>query len=99
MEFQPLKDKPLKDKLCLVTGGSRGIGFAIARMLLSEGARVAICGTNQKTLDAAIAQLGNLSPGKVSGKVADVKDYEAVRQLFAFVDQSLGGLDVLVNNA
>lgn len=99
METQPLEVHPLKDKLCLVTGGSRGIGAAIARMLLSEGARVVICGLNQNTLDAAVAQLSQGSPGKVSGKVADVKDYAAVRQLFAYVDQSLGGLDVLVNNA
>jgi NAD(P)-dependent dehydrogenase (short-subunit alcohol dehydrogenase family) len=94
-----METQTLKDKLCLVTGGSRGIGKAIARMLLSEGARVAICGKNPDTLDTAVAQLDQLSPGKVSGKVADVKDYAAVRELFAFVDHSLGGLDVLVNNA
>jgi 3-oxoacyl-[acyl-carrier protein] reductase len=91
--------QPLKDKLCLVTGGSRGIGVAIARMLLSEGARVTICGTHQNSLDTAVAQLDRLSPGKVNAKVADVKDYEAVRELFEYVDQSLGGLDVLINNA
>ncbi len=68
-------------------------------MLLGEGARVAICGTNQITLDAAVAQMSQASPGKVIGKVADVRDYEAVRQLFALVDQAFGGLDVLVNNA
>lgn len=95
---QPI-DQPLKDKLCLVTGGSRGIGLAIARMLLSEGARVAICGKNKSTLDAAVAEMNKTSPGKVSGKVADVKDYEQVGALFAYVDEALGGLDVLVNNA
>lgn len=89
----------LQDKCCLVTGGSRGIGAAIARMLLSEGARVVICGTRQSTLDAAVRELSQVSPGKVSGKAADVKDYESVRELFAFVDATLGGLDVLVNNA
>lgn len=89
----------LKDKLCLVTGGSRGIGLAIARMLLSEGARVAICGKSETHLAAALNQLEPLSPGKVVGKVADVKDYEQVAELFGFVDQALGGLDILVNNA
>jgi 3-oxoacyl-[acyl-carrier protein] reductase len=89
----------LQDKLCLVTGGSQGIGKAIARMLLSEGARVMICGRNGATLDAAVEQLDQFSPGKVSGKVADVKDYDAVRKLFAYVDSALGGLDILVNNA
>ncbi len=89
----------LKDKCCLVTGGSRGIGAAITRMLLGEGARVVICGQNQRTLDAAVARLGQGSPGKVSGKAADVKDYESVRTLYAYVDATLGGLDILVNNA
>ena len=85
--------------MCLVTGGSRGIGLAIARMLLQEGARVAICGKSQTPLDAALAELNQLSPGKVVGKVADVKNYEQVVELFKFVEQALGGLDVLVNNA
>ena len=94
-----METQPLKDKLCLVTGGSRGIGGAITRMLLSEGARVAICGKHQNTVDTAVAQLDQLSPGKVIGKAADVKDYEAVRELFAYVDRTLGGLDILINNA
>jgi 3-oxoacyl-[acyl-carrier protein] reductase len=91
--------RTLQDKLCLVTGGSRGIGLEIARMLLKEGAHVAICGKNPQTLDAAIRELDKTSPGKVSGKVADVKNYEEVGALFGFVDQALGGLDILVNNA
>lgn len=82
-----------------MTGGSRGIGAAITRMLLSEGARVVICGKNPSALDAAVAQFSQGSPGKVSGKVADVKDYESVRELFAYLDSTLGRLDVLVNNA
>jgi 3-oxoacyl-[acyl-carrier protein] reductase len=94
-----METHPLRDKLCLVTGGSRGIGFAIAHMLLSEGAHVAICGTRQATVDAAVARLNQLAPGKVTGKVADVKDCEQVRALFRYLDDALGGLDVLVNNA
>ena len=68
-------------------------------MLLREGARVAICGKSEKSLESALAELNLLSPGKVAGKVADVKNYEQVAALFEFVDQALGGLDVLVNNA
>ena len=94
-----MEHRPLQDKLCLITGGSRGIGFAIAQMLLSEGARVAICATKQNTLDGALAKLSAQAPGKVSGKVADVTDCEQVRGLFAYIDTALGGLDVLVNNA
>jgi len=91
--------QPLKDKLCLVTGASRGIGLAISRMLLREGARVAVCARSQQTLERAVAELESTGPGKVTGKVADVKDHEQVAALFAHVDKALGGLDVLVNNA
>jgi 3-oxoacyl-[acyl-carrier protein] reductase len=94
-----METQPLEDKLCLITGGSRGIGLAIARMLLEEGARVAICARNQEALDSALERLNRSAPGKVSGKVADVKDCEQVRALFEYVDRTLGGLDVLVNNA
>jgi 3-oxoacyl-[acyl-carrier protein] reductase len=89
----------LQNKVCLVTGGTRGIGFAIARMLVSEGASVVICGTNAEGVDKAVQALQAESPSKVKGKVADVSDYEKVRALFDFVDRECGGLDVLVNNA
>ena len=82
-----------------MTGGSQGIGLAIALMLLNEGERVAICSKNEDNLAAAIVDLNKASPGKVSGKVADVKDYEQVYQLFGHLDKALGGLDVLVNCA
>lgn len=89
----------LAGRVCLVTGGSRGIGRAIAKMLLREGAQVAICGRNRQTLDRAVAELASETSGKVEGKVADVKEHEQVGELFRFVDARLGGLDVLVNNA
>ena len=89
----------LRDKLCLITGGSRGIGVEIARMLLKEGARVVICSRSAAHLNAAVAELDKTSPGKVSGKVADVKNHEEVGALFEYLDQALGGLDILVNNA
>ena len=89
----------LVNKVCLVTGGSRGIGRAIARMLLTEGAEVAICGRRQELVDAAVLELAAETGGKVKGKVADVKNHEQVGELFRFVDAHFGGLDVLVNNA
>jgi NAD(P)-dependent dehydrogenase (short-subunit alcohol dehydrogenase family) len=83
-------------KRCLVTGGTRGIGYAIARMLLLNGADVAICGRSQASLDQALAQLradlasenpdGNI-PNKVVGKPADVKEIQEVQDLFGFVDR------------
>jgi len=83
----------------VVTGGTRGIGRAIAKMLLLEGAAVAICGQRQETIDRAVAELAVETAGKVKGKAADVKSYEEVGELFRFVDAEFGGLDVLVNNA
>jgi 3-oxoacyl-[acyl-carrier protein] reductase len=91
--------KPLSERICLVTGGTRGIGRAIAKMLLLEGAAVAICGQRQETVDRAVAELAAETAGKVRGKAADVRNYEQVGELFRFVDAELGGLDVLVNNA
>ncbi len=89
----------LQNKVCLVTGGTRGIGRAIAEMLLTEGALVVVCGQRLKGVSDAVAEMNQRWPGKVKGKAADVRDYEAVQALFAFVDQEFGGLDVLVNNA
>jgi 3-oxoacyl-[acyl-carrier protein] reductase len=91
--------KPLSQQVCLVTGGTRGIGRAIAKMLLLEGAAVAICGQRQESVDRAVAELAAETAGKVKGKAADVKSHEEVAGLFRFVDAEFGELDVLVNNA
>jgi NAD(P)-dependent dehydrogenase (short-subunit alcohol dehydrogenase family) len=90
---------PLLNKVCLVTGGTRGIGRAIAKMLLNEGAEVAICGRGPGAVDAAVGELAAETGGKVAGKAADVKSHEQVGELFQFIDAHFGGLDVLVNNA
>jgi 3-oxoacyl-[acyl-carrier protein] reductase len=67
--------------------------------LLSEGAKVAICGRRQDAVDEAVAALEAGTGSKVKGKAADVRNDEQVAELFRFVDEQLGGLDVLVNNA
>jgi NAD(P)-dependent dehydrogenase (short-subunit alcohol dehydrogenase family) len=87
-------------KKALVTGGSRGIGLAVARALLASGADVAICGRQQQHIDAALSTLHNNAPDrKIVGQVADVSDSAQVSAFFQFVDRELGGLDILVNNA
>ena len=83
----------LKDKVALVTGGTRGIGRAIASRLAAEGAKVAICGRNPENVERAARELG------VFGMAADISRVEDVRALFAAVDREFGGLDILVNNA
>ena len=89
----------MNNKICLVTGATKGIGRAIARKLLEEGAQVVICGRRQPEVDQAVAELHAETGGKVAGKAADVRKHEDVAGLFHFVDASFGGLDVLVNNA
>jgi 3-oxoacyl-[acyl-carrier protein] reductase len=87
----------LSGKLAIVTGGTRGIGRAIAERLLNEGAAVAICGRNQQTVDRAVAEMK--TRGRIVGAAADVRREEQVRKLFETVDAEFGGLDILVNNA
>jgi NAD(P)-dependent dehydrogenase (short-subunit alcohol dehydrogenase family) len=87
----------LKDKVALVTGGSRGIGFAIARALLQQGAAVAITGTDQGRLDEAASRLRG--DGRILPVRADVRAHPEVESLFRTVAGELGGVDILINNA
>lgn len=87
----------LSGKLAAVTGGTRGIGRAIAESLLREGAGVAICGRTRDSVDAAVNEMKGL--GRVIGCAADVSQVEDVRRFFGIIDAEFKGLDILVNNA
>ena len=89
----------INDKIALVTGGTRGIGFAIARMLLARGAKVFLCGTTEQGVDEAITALCRAQDSRPRGMVCDVRNYEQVRGLVREIEQSFGGLDILINNA
>jgi NAD(P)-dependent dehydrogenase (short-subunit alcohol dehydrogenase family) len=82
-------------KVALITGGNSGIGFAVARRLASEGARVLISGRNQATIDAAVRELGS----DALGIVADVGQLGGIEQLFERVQEATDRLDVLFLNA
>jgi 3-oxoacyl-[acyl-carrier protein] reductase len=86
-------------KKVIVTGGTRGIGFSIAKTLLAEGAAVLICGTNQNRVHAALADLKSHSGERAAGTVCDVRDYTQVRSMMQFAESLWGGIDILVNNA
>jgi NAD(P)-dependent dehydrogenase (short-subunit alcohol dehydrogenase family) len=85
----------LHAKTAVVTGGSKGIGLAIARRLIEEGCEVTICGRNREALASAVASLGS----RAWGVVCDVRDPQAVGNMFREVESRHAGLDILVNNA
>ncbi len=88
----------LEGKIAAVTGGTRGIGRAIAESLVAAGAGVAICGRNAEGVDRTVAELARAG-GRAAGCAADVARWEDVERFFQLVDEELGGLDILVNNA
>jgi NAD(P)-dependent dehydrogenase (short-subunit alcohol dehydrogenase family) len=92
-------DLRLTGKRAIVTGGSRGIGKAIARALLDEGVRVVISGRDATVAQAAARELAQATGGEVHAQVADTRSDEAVDALVARAVELLGGLDIVVNNA
>jgi short-subunit dehydrogenase len=88
----------LEGSKVLVTGGSSGIGLAIARVLSARGAHVLISGRRHEALEAAVRQL-RADGGRVDAVAADVTTAEGLAATMAAVEGTLGGLDVLVNNA
>ena len=89
----------LKGKNAIVTGGTKGIGRAIAEALLSEGISVCIAARKQVEVDKAINELSKSGRGRAIGFVCDVRNYEQVKALIDYTVKELGGLDILVNNA
>jgi NAD(P)-dependent dehydrogenase (short-subunit alcohol dehydrogenase family) len=89
----------LAGQRAVVTGGTRGIGRAIAEALLREGAQVAICGRSEASVAQAVEEMARAGGGRVVGQAADVGRPEQVQAFFRVVDEALGGLDILVNNA
>jgi 3-oxoacyl-[acyl-carrier protein] reductase len=90
----------LSGKVAFVTGGSKGIGLAIARAFLDRNASVVITGTTQRTLDAAAAELQrSADPARVLAVRADVRKYADVEASLLSAVGRFGGIDVLVNNA
>ena len=90
---------PHRGKVAIVTGGSKGIGHAIAEALIRAGASVAISSRHEGEVAAAAAALNRLGGGRAVGFACDVRRPDAVRDFFRQVIAELGGLDVLVNNA
>ena len=88
----------LADKTALVTGGSRGIGRAVALKLAAAGASVVICGRTEETLNCTAEEI-RAHGVSVWSQRADVSHLEDIDALFAAIESGPGGIDILVNNA
>lgn len=86
----------LKDKVAVVTGGTRGIGLATVKAFLEEGAKVVLCGSRKETVDKALEELNN---PKVKGVYPSLSDYDEVKKCFEKIISEEGRIDILVNNA
>src|SRR5215510_852939 len=85
----------LSKKIAIVTGGTKGIGRAIAEALITAGARVIITARNQDEITKAVSELTSHARGSAEGHACDVRDYNQVKSLFANLD----AVDILINNA
>lgn len=88
----------LDGKVALVTGGSYGIGFAMAKALANAGAKIAINGRNKDNIDKGIADF-KAEGIEAYGYICDVTDESAVQDMVAQIEKEIGVIDILVNNA
>lgn len=90
----------LKEKVAIVTGGSRGIGFATVKKFLEEGATVVLTASRKETAEKAVTQVKESCPDtKVEGIWPDLSSLESVKESFAKIHEKYGRIDILVNNA
>lgn len=90
----------LKGKVAMVTGGTRGIGYAIVKTYLENGAAVALCGSRKETVDKALCKLQAENPEyKVIGLYPNLQSKEEVQKAIETVKDTFGSFDIMVNNA
>ncbi len=88
----------VKDRVAIVTGGSRGIGAAIVKVFLNSGAKVAVCARNSEKGEAFVESL-NLPEDRVKFFQVDVSSFESVKKCFEEIISHFGEVNILVNNA
>jgi 3-oxoacyl-[acyl-carrier protein] reductase len=93
-------DLQLKDKVAIVTGSTRGLGFAAAKALLAEGCNVTICARGEERIAHAVAELRELPGGteRILAIQADVSTDKGVADVVSRTVETFGGIDILVNN-
>ena len=89
----------LSGSKAVVTGGTKGIGFAIARALIRASVDVVVSARHEHEIAKAVAELNDLGPGRCAGVLCDVRNESEVNELFAHAGTALGGVDILINNA
>src|SRR5215207_8293913 len=92
-------DLGLKDKRALVTGSSRGLGYATALLLAKEGCQVAINGRDENKIKTAAEKLQKETGSQIIGLTGDVSDVAVPEKLIQQTVDAFGGLDILVTNS
>jgi len=87
----------LNGKIALITGGTKGIGLAIAEALVSRGASVFLCARDMGDVESVVSRLSD--QGKVAGSACDVREEKDVRRVLDECETTFGGIDILINNA
>lgn len=87
----------LTSKVAVITGGTKGIGYAIAERLAGAGASVFICARSRDEIETAVERLSSI--GTAAGKLCDVRNEHEVKALLESCEKRFGGLDILINNA
>ena len=94
------RDNMLPGKVAIVTGGTRGIGFAVVRTFLNNGATVVLFGSKEESVQKALTKLKQENPNyQVMGMHSDITDMRAVERAFADIKSRFGKIDIVVNNA
>ena len=90
----------LQGKVAIVTGGTRGIGFAIVKKFLDNGAKVVLFGSKEESVQNALVKLKGENPGyEVFGMHPDITNMKEVQSAFAEIKNKYGKIDIVVNNA
>ena len=89
----------LAGKTAIVTGGTKGIGRAIAESLIKAGVNVSLSARHQGDIDRAVAELNKAGKSRAAGFVCDVRDEAQVKSYFAQTVEQFNGVDILINNA
>jgi NAD(P)-dependent dehydrogenase (short-subunit alcohol dehydrogenase family) len=93
------QSRSINGKVAIVTGGTGGVGNALAKALVREGARVAICDLDPDLVEKAVIELNAMGGSDAIGTAVDLSDREAYSTFLEEVEEKLGPIDILVNNA